>query len=227
MIAYIADFLSADAVSALVVELSSVRFANGLATAGWNAREVKNNLQLTPGMAGYDAAAQRVHAAFASNAIFQMAVRPQLMHPILFNRYDAGMAYGRHIDDAIMTVAGSPPRALRTDVSFTLFLSDPASYEGGGLAIDTGGAEQSLKPPAGTLVAYPSDALHWVEPVTSGSRLAAVGWVQSEVRDPRQRAILYDLDRVRRALFAKDGKTDAFDILTRCHSNLLRQWAEL
>jgi PKHD-type hydroxylase len=227
MITYIPEFLSPEETAQLGAALSSASFADGAATAGWNAREVKKNLQLTAGMEGYDSSASLVRAAMARSPVFQMAVRPRMVHPVLFNRYDAGMAYGRHVDDAIMAVPGTPQAAMRTDVSFTLFLSDPKSYEGGALAVDTGGAEQSLKLPAGALVAYPSNAIHRVEPVTSGSRLAAIGWVQSEVRDPAQRAIVYDLDRARRGIFAKEGKGETFDLLSKCHSNLLRMWAEL
>jgi len=184
-------------------------------------------LQLTPGMAGHDAPEKAVRAAFTRNLTFQMAVRPRYIHPVIFNRYETGMNYGRHVDEPLMSVAGASPPQMRSDISFTLFLSDPTVYEGGELIIGSGGVEQSFKLPTGALIAYPSSTIHRVMPLTSGVRLAAIGWVQSEVRDSGQRAILYDLDRVRRGIFGKEGKTEAFDLLTKCHANLLRMWAEL
>ena len=227
MITYIPNFLSAEEAAGLAAQLADAAFADGAATAGWHAREVKKNLQLTPGMAGHDAPEKAVRAAFTRNLTFQMAVRPRYIHPVIFNRYETGMNYGRHVDEPLMSVAGASPPQMRSDISFTLFLSDPTVYEGGELIIGSGGVEQSFKLPTGALIAYPSSTIHRVMPLTSGVRLAAIGWVQSEVRDSGQRAILYDLDRVRRGIFGKEGKTEAFDLLTKCHANLLRMWAEL
>jgi PKHD-type hydroxylase len=227
MITYIPNFLSAEEAAQLTAQLADAAFAEGVATAGWHAREVKKNLQLTAGMQGHDAPEKTVRAALIRNLTFQMAVRPRYIHPVAFNRYETGMNYGRHVDEPLMNVAGASPPQMRSDISFTLFLSDPAAYEGGELIIGSGGVEQSFKLPPGAFVAYPSSTIHRVMPLTSGMRLAAIGWVQSEIRDPGQRAILYDLDRVRRGLYGKEGKTDAFDLLTKCHANLLRMWAEL
>lgn len=144
----------------------------------------------------------------------------------MFNRYDAGMAYGPHIDDAVMVLPGGG-RSMRSDVSFTLFLADPQAYQGGELAVASGGGEQAYKLPRGSLILYPSDTLHQVKPVISGSRTAAIGWVQSEIRDPAKRAILFDLDLARRGVFARDGKNETFDLITKSHANLLRLWAEV
>jgi PKHD-type hydroxylase len=129
------------------------------------------------------------------------------------------MAYGTHVDDALMG-------GMRTDISFTLFLSDPESYDGGELVTESHAGEQPFKLPAGSLVLYPSTTLHRVEPVTRGSRLAAVGWVRSLVRDPARRELLFDLDTARKALFDRDGKSPEFDLLSKCGANLLRMWAE-
>ncbi len=111
-------------------------------------------------------------------------------------------------------------------MSFTLFLSDPADYDGGELVIETSGGEEAVKLPAGSLFLYPATHLHRVEPVTRGERLVCVGWARSYLRSAEQRELLFDLDRTRRALFAKDGKTEAFDVLSKSLANLLRMWAD-
>ena len=129
------------------------------------------------------------------------------------------MEYGSHVDDALMN-------GIRTDVSFTLFLSDPDSYDGGALVIESSGGEDDIKLPAGSLVAYPSTTLHRVQPVTKGARLAAVGWARSFIRDPARRELLFDLDTARQSLFAREGKTAEFDLLSKSTANLLRMWAE-
>nr|WP_223287248.1 Fe2+-dependent dioxygenase [Halomonas elongata] len=116
---------------------------------------------------------------------------------------------------------------MRTDLSFTLFLEEPEHYEGGELLIDNTAGEQTYKLPAGALVLYPSSTLHRVEPVTEGRRLAAVGWVQSQVRDPQQREILFDLDTTRRQIFEQSGKTRHFDLISKSLTNLLRMWADI
>lgn len=227
MITCIVKILKPEELRPLAEGLNAAAFADGAATAGWHAREVKKNLQLAPGMDGYEKPAQIVQSAILRDPVFQMAARPRLLRPILFNRHDAGMTYGAHVDDPIMGPADRLQGQIRVDVSFTLFLSDPATYEGGELAIGFGGGEHSYKLAAGTLIAYPSDTLHRVAPVTSGVRLAAVGWLQSEIRDSARREILFDLDRARRAVFARDGKNETFDLLSKSHANLLRMWVEL
>jgi PKHD-type hydroxylase len=129
------------------------------------------------------------------------------------------MTYGTHVDDALM-------HGMRTDVSFTLFLSDPEDYDGGELIIDTAAGEDAVKLPAGSLVAYPTTQLHRVAEVSRGERWAAVGWARSFVRDAGRRELLFDLDTARRQLFARDGKSAEFDLLSKSAANLLRMWAE-
>ena len=130
------------------------------------------------------------------------------------------MNYGSHVDDALM-------HGMRTDVSFTLFLSDPDSYDGGALVIESPAGEDDVKLPAGSLVAYPSTTLHRVAPVTRGARLAAVGWVRSFVRDPGASASFSSTStRARQRLFEREGKTAEFDLLSKTSANLLRMWAE-
>jgi PKHD-type hydroxylase len=134
-----------------------------------------------------------------------------------------GMQYGSHVDNAFM---GNENR-MRSDLSLTLFLSDPATYEGGELVVETTQGEQAFKLDAGAMVLYPSSTLHRVEPVTAGVRLAAIAWVQSLVKEVTEREILFDLDTARQAIFAKHGKTAEFDLLTKSYANLLRKWGEV
>lgn len=129
------------------------------------------------------------------------------------------MSYGTHTDNAMM---GNQ----RADVSFTVFLNQPTDYDGGELVIEGPDDEQDYKLSAGTALVYPSSTLHRVNPVTAGQRLVTVGWVQSLIRDPAQRELLFDIDTVRRSLFAQYGKTIEFDLLSKSVSNLLRRWAE-
>ena len=147
--------------------------------------------------------------------------RPARFGAPLLSRYGVGDAYATHVDDALM---GDPP--LRTDLAWTLFLSAPDDYDGGELVIDTAAGETPVKLPAGALVVYDCGALHRVTPVTRGERRAAVGWIQSRLRDPRHREILFTLDQTRRALHARDGDSDEFLRLSQVHSQLLRMWGE-
>jgi PKHD-type hydroxylase len=137
----------------------------------------------------------------------------------MFSAYEPGMRYGSHVDDALM-------QGMRTDVSFTLFLSEPASYDGGELVIESASGEDAVKLEAGGLVAYPSTALHHVTEVTRGVRLAAVGWARSYVRDGARRELLFDLDTARRQMFARHGKSADYDLVSKSLANLLRMWVE-
>ena len=148
-----------------------------------------------------------------------LAVRPKALTSVMFSRYETGMDYGSHVDDALMD-------GMRTDVSFTLFLSDPESYDGGELVIESASGEDAVKLAAGSLVAYPSTTLHHVAPITRGVRLAAVGWARSFVRDGAQREMLFDLDTARRQLFAREGKSAEYDLVSKSLANLLRMWVE-
>jgi PKHD-type hydroxylase len=227
MITVIPDILTPEEIRRLEDAIMAAALQDGALTAGWHARDVKKNLQLVRGMAGYEPAEQLARGALARSAHFQAAVRPRFYHALIFNRYDEGMRYGHHVDDAVMRLQANPPLAMRSDVAFTLFLSDPARYQGGELVIDSGNVGQAFKLAPGALVAYPAGTIHRVNPVLAGTRLAAIGWIQSEVRGAEHRAILYDLDTARRELFRTSGKTETFDLLTKVHANLLRLWAEL
>lgn len=224
MLLSIDQILSAEELSHCQSVLSEAEFVDGTLTAGWHARLVKANLQLKRDTPSQQSLQAMVIAALQRHPLFQMAVYPVAIHSIRFSRYQVGMHYGSHVDNAVMTDGG---QRYRSDVSWTLFLSDPNSYGGGELVIEATEGEQVYKLAAGAIVLYPSRELHRVEPITQGERLAVVGWVQSLVRDPQQRSLLFDLDTVRRSLFEKYGKTIEFDLIAKSHSNLLRQWAEL
>lgn len=221
MILCIDHVLDAATLDAIRAALSAARFHDGRETAGWHAAAVKHNRQADAGDAAK--AAALVEHALAQNALFQIAALPQRLSPILLNRYEPGMHYGAHIDDALM---GRGAARLRSDLSFTVFLDDPASYDGGELVIDSPGGESGYRLAAGACLLYPATSLHRVAAVTRGTRHAAVGWVQSLVRSAERREMLFDLDTARRALFGSQGKSPAFDLLAKTYANLLRHWAE-
>jgi PKHD-type hydroxylase len=214
----IGNVLSGDDLAAVRAALAGVRFVDGRETAGFAARLVKNNRQAAS-MRTLDGIRKLVADRIMGNEVFRLAVRPKALTPIMFARYEKGMNYGSHVDDALMN-------GMRTDVSFTLFLAEPDSYEGGELVIQSASGEEPVKLAAGSLVAYPSTTLHHVVPVTRGQRLAAVGWARSYVRDAARRQMLFDLDTARRQLFAREGKGAEFDLVSKSLANLLRMWVE-
>jgi PKHD-type hydroxylase len=215
----ISDMLDAAGVADAHQVLAGAAFADGRATAGWHARLVKNNLQASSSDRHVIALREAIAAKILADPLFRLAARPKALTPLILSRYESGMDYGSHVDDALMN-------GMRTDVSFTLFLSDPETYDGGALVIETSSGEDDVKLPAGSMVVYASTTLHRVAPVTTGVRLAAVGWARSFVRDPAKRELLFDLDTARQALFAREGKTAEFDLLSKSSANLLRMWAE-
>lgn len=224
MILCIADVLDAPMLAALRHELASDdTFVDGRKTAGWHAREVKRNEQADGTRGAVREWRETVGERIRRHPLFQMAARPARMTPVRFSRYRAGMHYGNHVDDPVM----GGERPLRTDLSFTLFLEPPEDYDGGELVTDTSAGEQRYKLPAGAMILYPSSTLHRVEPVTRGQRLAAIGWVQSQVRDPAAREILFDLDTARRQLFEREGKSREFDLVTKSLANLQRLWIDI
>ncbi|MBL8268732.1 Fe2+-dependent dioxygenase [Steroidobacter sp.] len=218
----IADVLSAEQLREVRRLLAEQPYQSGSKTAGWAATLVKNNEQLDPKGKHFEKLQQLIVAALAANEVFTLAAMPKALRPITFSRYTSGMGYGDHVDNALM---GEGNR-IRSDLSFTLFLSAPGDYEGGELMIEDTLGTHDHKLDAGALVLYPSDTVHRVATVTSGVRQVAVGWVQSLIRDPRQRQILFDLEVLRRQLFQQTGKTAQFDSLSKSCSNLWRMWAE-
>lgn len=192
-------------------------FIDGRSTAGFHAKQVKKNEQAAG--AKSQAILQKIEQALNQHPVFRAAGIPRNFVRLLLSRYKPGMSYGTHVDDALMD-------GMRTDLSFTLFLSDPSSYQGGALIIEGNDGEQEFKLPAGSLVLYPSTALHRVDEVTSGERLAAVGWVRSLIRDAGQREILFDLDNTIASLRVAQAERSILDKLFKVRANLIRRWAE-
>ena len=213
------NLFGAAELAALRDAAASLEFGDGRATAGRHAREVKANDQALPGPE-LDAILGKVEQALAANALFRSAARPKALTRLILSRYRQGQTYGLHVDDALM-------QGLRTDLAFTLFLSDPDTYEGGALIVEDLFEARAIKLQAGEMILYSATTLHRVEPVVRGERLAVVGWVQSLIRDAGQREVLFDLDLAVDACFAAEGKTAQFDRLAKTRSNLLRMWADL
>jgi PKHD-type hydroxylase len=215
--------LQREEVDRIVSALGQSAFADGRQTAQGQAREVKRNLQVErtarePG--GMD---RVIIAAFQRHPEFQAFALPKRMMLPTFSRYDPGMEYGPHVDNALM--GGPDGGRIRSDLAVTLFLSSPASYDGGALVMDTPTGEEEIKLDAGEAIVYPASSIHYVAPVTRGTRLAAVTWVQSMVRDERLRTILYDLARAsKQADIAKSP--DLLLVLGKSYHNLLRYAAE-
>jgi PKHD-type hydroxylase len=215
----IAGVLSPDDLASIREALDRVEFVDGRETAGWAAKTVKNNMQARQGDAALDALRALVKDRLINNGLFAMAARPRHFSNLLFARYEPGMEYGAHVDDALMG-------GMRSDISFTLFLDEPESYDGGELVMETSAGESAVKGPAGSVFLYPSTTLHRVAKLNSGIRRVCVGWLQSLVRSADQREILFDLDTARRSLFKASGKTAEFDLMSKSVANLLRMWAD-
>lgn len=217
----VADVLNPAACARAREAFSTLPSVDGRRTAGWAARDAKRNRQLDRGDARVDALARELAAAVSAHPMVAAFARPARIGEPLLSRYGVDDEYGLHVDDALM---GDPP--LRTDLAWTLFLSAPDDYDGGELTIDTAAGETPVKLPAGALAVYDCGALHRVAPVTRGERLAVVGWIQSRVRDGRQRQLLFTLDQARRSLHARDAGAPEFLSLSQVHSQLLRMWAD-
>jgi len=216
----IADILSETDLELVHERLEKLEWRDGARTAGGRARFVKKNEQAD--LRGKDG--QGLHdflkEAVDRSPVFHAAARPKKLSKLLISRTQNNGGYGAHVDNALMN-------NLRTDLSFTLFLTPPETYKGGELMIDLPSGMQSAKPAAGDLVLYPSGAIHKVEPVTEGVRHAVVGWVESRVRGAAEREVLFDLDNTRSALSQSlDQSAPELLALDKIASNLLRLWAE-
>lgn len=222
MLTCIPDVLEWSEIKKIRAAIAAGAFQDGSKTAGYRAKRVKHNLQMdrtTPAAKEVKAA---VVTALRRNKTFQRVALPKTIRPPLISCYREGMNYGRHVDDAMM---GSRVKE-RSDISVTVFLSDPGAYDGGELVMSSPFGEQEVKLPAGAAVVYPSSTLHRVAPVTRGERLAAVTWVQSHVRDPAKREILYDIYRMRETLARLHPDEEEADLAFKTHANLLRMWTE-
>lgn len=216
----IADVLSPEDLTLVRERLQALDFEDGRRTAGPAARQVKRNTQAAPSEAA-EALGAFVRRALLRSDLFTSYARPVRWSRLLFSRYEPGDGYGLHVDDAAMGCADGG--RLRTDLSFTLFLSDPESYGGGALRLDGLDGERLAKPPAGSVVLYPTGVVHEVTGVTAGERLACVGWLQSAIRREDEREVLFDLTRVRAATPNGEGRL----LLDRSIGALLRLWSDV
>jgi len=225
MLLHIPQVLSRDALDSCRGIVSAAQWVDGRVTAGTQSAKTKNNLQLTEDSEAARAARAIVLAGLERSALFFTAALPKRIFPPLFNRYEgAANAFGDHVDNAVRAVAATGER-LRTDLSATLFLSEPAEYDGGELVIEDTFGTQRIKLPAGNMVLYPSSSVHRVEPVTRGARIASFFWIESMVREDERRRLLFDLDMAILGLRDSVGDTPPVVRLTGCYHNLLRMWA--
>jgi PKHD-type hydroxylase len=206
--------------------MERAKWVDGRVTAGHQSAKAKHNLQIAEGTPEAREMGEMIVLALERNRLFVSAALPQRVFPPLFNRYEGGVTFGAHVDNAIRQVTGTPHR-VRTDLSATLFFVDPDGYEGGELVIEDTYGTHSVKLPAGHLVLYPSTSLHHVRPVTSGARVSSFFWIQSLIRDDGRRTLLFDMDTAIQRLAADVPDHASTVQLTGVYHNLLRQWAEL
>jgi PKHD-type hydroxylase len=228
MLIHIPDVLTPEEIRHCTAVLEGSQWVDGRATAGDLAAKSKNNLQIPVDCAEARELGELVLNALGRHPTYHSAALPLRVLPPMFNRYDTGMTFGTHVDNAIRTVPGTGGMRMRADVSSTLFLTEPDEYDGGELVVQDAFGAHSVKLPAGHMVVYPASSLHRVMPITRGSRWASFFWAQSMVKDDALRTTLYELDRsiieVRRQL--GDDNQAVLGLVNHYH-NLLRRWAEL
>lgn len=225
MLIHIPEVLSKQQVADFRARLNQCSWVDGKTTVGEQGAQVKKNRQLAIDNPVARELGEIILTALYANPIFMSAALPLRTVPPLFNAYAGGEQYGFHVDGAIRLVSGSN-LSLRTDVSSTLFLSEPDEYEGGELIVQDTYGSHEVKLPAGDLILYPSTSLHQVSPITRGERVCSFFWVQSMVRDDFQRNLLHELDCNIQSLRQQLGDSAEILGLTGHYHNLLRQWAE-
>jgi PKHD-type hydroxylase len=225
MLLRVPQVLNADELKQMQSLMAAAEWVDGKVTAGTQSAQVKRNIQLPESSPEAEAARQIVLTALSRNALFFSAALPKKIYPPLFNQYRDGMDFGAHIDNAVRTHALTGLH-VRTDISCTLFLADPDSYDGGELVVEDTYGQQMVKLPAGDMVLYPGTSLHHVRPVTSGARLASFFWLQSMIRDDAQRTLLFDMDAAIVTLRQQVGDNAAVIRLTGNYHNLIRMWAD-
>ena len=225
MLIRIPQVLSAQQVSDCRKALETAEWSDGRATAGYLSSRVKDNAQVPEGHPVARRLGDMILDALDKNQLFISAALPLKVVPPLFNRYAGGQAYGGHVDGAVRPVPGTPHR-VRTDLSATLFLSEPAEYDGGELVVQDLAGETRIKFPAGDMVLYPGTSVHRVEPVTKGVRLASFFWIQSMVREDAKRDLLFQLDTGLQQLGRDVPNNAAVVQLMGVYHNLLRLWSD-
>ncbi|HSJ02317.1 MAG TPA: Fe2+-dependent dioxygenase [Verrucomicrobium sp.] len=230
MLIRIPDVLPPEQVSHARAMLEKAEWTDGRSTTGYQSARTKNNMQLPETHPVAKELGGIILEALGRNSLFMAAALPLRVLPPMFNSYAGGQAFGTHVDNAIRQIPGTGQR-IRTDLSATLFFSEPEEYDGGELCIEDTYGMQRVKLPAGHLVLYPSTSLHQVTPVTRGARVSSFFWIQSMIRDDGQRSLLFDLDlaiqRLARDLAGNEAADKSSVQLTGVYHNLLRQWAEM
>lgn len=224
MMIHIPNVLNADQVARCRAVMTQAAWVDGRVTAGHQSAQVKFNLQLPEDAPEARELGDMVLNALARSNLFMSAVLPKQVFPPLFNRYDAGMTFGAHVDNAIRSGSGA---RIRTDVSSTLFISAPEDYDGGELVVQDTYGEHTVKLPAGDMIVYPATSLHNVTPITRGSRIASFFWTQSMIREESRRSLLFDMDMAIIKLNRDHPQHASVVELTSVYHNLLRQWADL
>ena len=226
MVVTIPDLLNSTQLEALCSVLRQGKFVDGKLSAGDDARQLKNNLELDADPERYTALNDVVMTALVQHPGYLQTAMPAKIAAPIYARYLAGMGYGGHIDDPIM---GAPGARYRSDISISVFLNAPDEYDGGELCIETAQGSEAFKLPAGSALLYPSTCYHAVTPVSSGERLVAVTWVQSHIRRADQREILIQLDQAKTLLAedsCADGQSASYQKINLCYANLFRLWAD-
>jgi PKHD-type hydroxylase len=226
MLLAIPDVLNPDQLRGARERLTAAQWVNGRITAGFQSARTKDNLQIPEGSPEAEEIGDVILTALQRNPLFISSALPLRVFPPLFSRYEAGHSFGNHVDNAIRQI-GSTGHRIRTDLSATLFLSDPDEYDGGELQVEDTFGVHKVKLPAGDMVVYPSCSVHNVTPVTRGSRFVSFFWIQSMVRDDAQRSLLFDLDVAIQQLSRDVPAHPSTVQLTGIYHNLIRQWAEL
>ncbi len=225
MMIHIPNVLTPEQVARCRDVMVKAAWVDGRVTAGHQSAQVKKNLQLPESAPESRELGGMVLEALSRSNLFTSAVLPKQVFPPLFNRYDAGMTFGSHVDNAIRGAGGG--FRIRTDVSSTLFISAPEDYDGGELVVEDTYGQHSVKLPAGDMIVYPATSLHHVTPITRGSRIASFFWTQSMIRDESKRSLLFDMDMAIVKLGRDHAEHPSVVELTSVYHNLLRQWAEL
>ena len=226
MLLTIPDVLTLEQVAGARQKLASAEWVDGRVTAGHQSLLAKNNLQIPEGHPVAQEIGEMILGALGQNLLFISAPLPAKVFPPLFNSYNGGQSFGTHVDNAIRHVKGTSHR-VRSDLSATLFFSQPEEYDGGELVIEDTYGIHTVKLPAGQMVLYPSSSLHNVRPVTRGARISSFFWIQSMVRDDGERTLLFDLDEAAQRVSAEQPNSPLAVKMTGIYHNLLRRWAEV
>ncbi|MBT8127629.1 MAG: Fe2+-dependent dioxygenase [Gammaproteobacteria bacterium] len=224
MLITIPDVLNKEELAVVHNYFSQANFVEGKLSAGSEAIDVKNNLEMRMSDQHMDQLNNLVMGRLVQHPAYLSAAMPAKIAVPFYAKYSEGMQYGKHIDDPIM---GPPGQRYRTDLSITVFLNSPENYDGGELVVETAFGEQIVKLDAGNAIMYPSGSTHRVAEVTRGERIVAVTWVQSMVRDPAQRELLYRLSQARELLLAKSKGEQETELVSNAYINLMRMWSDV